>query len=108
MKYPPKSNVVCKSRNIRMKEKIWKYLASQKVSDFFITAEIRMEDSYFPVTLESFIHQKTNDIYQKGIKTRKFSFKEGKWKMILTFFPTDEVVDEKYALKNFFLKRQKV
>ena len=89
-----------------MKEKIWKYLASQTLSDFFITAEIVVEDLYFPNTLESFIVEKTNHIHLKGIKARKFIFKEGEWRIYLTFFPTNEVVDEKYALKNFLIKRQ--
>ena len=89
-----------------MKEDIWNHLAQNKGNKFFVTAEFIHEDQFFPESLDSFILQKTKDILEKGITGRKFIFKEGNWKIYLTFFPTDEVVDEKYALKNKFHKRQ--
>ena len=35
-----------------------------------------------------------------GANGRKFVYTEGGWRLFFTFFPTDKVVDERYALKN--------
>ena len=56
--------------------------------------------------LEVFIKGKITQI-QQGITGRKFTFQEGKWRLHLTFFPTNCVVDERYALKNKFIKQRK-
>jgi hypothetical protein len=40
-----------------------------------------------------------------GTRSRRFVFQEGEWRIYLTFFPTDEVVDERYALKNKVVSR---
>lgn len=66
---------------------------------FFVTVEVSKAAETFPVGLEPFIFGKLEKIRQ-GIKARKFIYQEAGWRMILTFFPTDRVVDEKYALKN--------
>ena len=66
---------------------------------FFVTAEFSGEDSEMPSGLEQFINEKLQMITQ-GVNVRKFVFRENKWRIVLTFFPTDKVVDEKYALKN--------
>ena len=73
---------------------------------FFITAEFESEGSSYPNTLDSFVCQKIYAIQIRKISGRKFIFKEGDWKIYLTFFPTDEVANEKYALKNKVIKRQ--
>ena len=56
--------------------------------------------------LEVFIKGKITQI-QQGITGRKFTFQEGEWRLYLTFFPTNCVVDERYALKNKFIKQRK-
>ena len=56
--------------------------------------------------LEVFIKGKITQI-QQGITGRKFTFQEGEWRLHLTFFPTNCVVDERYALKNKFIKQRK-
>ena len=56
--------------------------------------------------LEVFIEEKIIQIRQ-GVTGRKFTFQEGEWRLHLTFFPTDRVVDERYALKNKFIKQRK-
>lgn len=86
-----------------MKEKIWKYIAELKTPGFFITADIICEGKGFPITMEGFIQNKLVHIKQ-GIAGRKFTFQEGEWRIYLTFFPTDRVVDERYALKNKMIK----
>ena len=71
---------------------------------FFITAEIVRADEAMPMGLEGFIQGKLAQINQ-GISARRFAFCEGNWRMFLTFFPTTEVVDERYALKNKVISR---
>ena len=71
---------------------------------FFITAEIVRTDEAMPMGLEAFIQGKLAQIHQ-GISARRFTFCEGNWRMYLTFFPTTEVVDERYALKNKVVSR---
>lgn len=88
-----------------MKEKIWQTLASTDYDNFFITAEFAGEDTTYPSTLDSFIRQKLEAINIKGISGRRFLFKEGMWKIYLTFFPRNEVVSERYALKNKAFKQ---
>lgn len=66
---------------------------------YFITVDITKETNEFPVGLEAFVFEKLERIHQ-GVKVRKFSYNESGWRMVLTFFPTDQVVDERYAMKN--------
>ena len=71
---------------------------------FFITAEIHRKGEVFPVGLEEFVDRKLK-LIQEGIGSRRFVFQEGGWRIYLTFFPTTEVVDERYALKNKVVSR---
>ena len=89
-----------------MKEKIWQQLAATDYDGFFITAEFAKEGNSFPVTLDAFICQKLEAIKLRGISGRRFIFKEGDWKIYLTFFQRNEVVSEKYALKNKVYKQK--
>lgn len=98
---------LCMSRNKEkakhMNEQIWKYIAELPTPGFFITADIAGEDKEFPESLKGFIYDKLALIRQ-GISARKFTFRAGEWRIYLTFFPTDRVVDEHYALKNKMMK----
>lgn len=87
-----------------MEEQIWKAIAGMHTPGFFITAEIVRTDEAMPMGLEAFIQGKLAQI-NGGISARRFTFCEGKWRMYLTFFPTTEVVDERYALKNKVVSR---
>ena len=87
-----------------MEEQIWKAIAGMHTPGFFITAEIVRTDEAMPIGLEAFIQGKLAQIHQ-GISARRFTFCEGNWRMYLTFFPTPEVVDERYALKNKVVSR---
>ena len=88
-----------------MQEQIWKAIAGMKTFGFFITAEIGREGSSFPSGLENYIREKLEAI-GGGVAARRFVFKEEGWRIYLTFFPTDRVVDEKYALKNKVVARK--
>ena len=87
-----------------MQEHIWRYIAEMPTSGFFITAEMQRTGKVMPEGLDAFIYQKLKQI-EEGIGARRFVFQEGEWRIILTFFPTDRVVDERYALKNKVLSR---
>lgn len=89
-----------------MKEQIWKHLAALTTPGFFITADIMREGQLFPSSLDAFIRERLAQIEQ-GITGRKFTFQEGEWRIHLTFFPTNRVVDERYALKNKMIKQRK-
>jgi len=52
------------------------------------------------------VREKMERINQ-GATARKFTFNEGEWRMYITFFPTDRVVDERYALKNKVMIRNR-
>lgn len=66
---------------------------------FFVTVEFAKEADTYPIGLEAFIFKKLERIHQ-GVNSRKFTFQEDGWRMTLTFFPTNQVVDERYAMKN--------
>lgn len=87
-----------------MEEQIWRNIASMDIPGFFVTAEMQRTGSKMPEGLETFIRKKWERI-QEGMETRRFVFQEGEWRIYLTFFPTDKVVDERYALKNKVVSR---
>jgi hypothetical protein len=87
-----------------MQERIWKHIAAMHTPGFFVTAEMQRVGNSFPEGLEAFVSQKLEAI-RKGTRSRRFVFQEGEWRIYLTFFPTDEVVDERYALKNKVVSR---
>ena len=87
-----------------IEEQIWKSIAEMDTPGFFITAEVHRKGEMFPVGLEEFIRQKLR-LIREGIGSRRFVFQEGEWRLYLTFFPTTEVVDERYALKNKVVSR---
>ena len=87
-----------------MQERIWKHIAAMQTPGFFVTAEMQRAGNSLPEGLEAFVSQKLEAI-RKGTRSRRFVFQEGEWRIYLTFFPTDEVVDERYALKNKVVSR---
>jgi hypothetical protein len=87
-----------------MQERIWKHIAAMQTPGFFVTAEMQRVGNSFPEGLEAFVSQKLEAI-RMGTRSRRFVFQEGEWRIYLTFFPTDEVVDERYALKNKVVSR---
>ena len=88
-----------------MQSQIWQLIASLPTPGFFITAEMNRMGETMPKGLEDFIMQKLA-LIQNGLKVRRFAYAEGGWRICLTFFPTTEVVDERYALKNKVISRR--
>lgn len=87
-----------------MEEQVWKAIAAMHTPGFFVTAEMQCVGNRMPGQLEGFIAEKLAQIHQ-GISARRFVFREEEWRIYLTFFPTTEVVDERYALKNKVVSR---
>lgn len=71
---------------------------------FFITAEMQRMGNVMPKELDSFIRKKL-ELIREGIGGRRFVFLEGEWRIYITFFPTTEVVDQRYALMNKVVSR---
>lgn len=86
-----------------MNEELWKYIAELPTPGFFITADIMQEGEEFPAGIRAFIYEKLA-LIETGISARKFTFQANGWRIYLTFFPTNKVVDERYALKNKMIK----
>ena len=89
---------------MKMEEQIWKEIAEMHTPGFFITAEIHRAGSEYPCAMEAFIQGKLGQI-REGLRTRRFVFQEDGWRIYLTFFPTNEVVDQRYALMNKVVSR---
>lgn len=82
-----------------MYDKILDLISQINTPGFFITVEYSQSSELMPQGIEAFIREKVNLINQ-GCKTRKFVYKASGWRLIFTFFPTNQVVEERYALKN--------
>lgn len=86
-------------------EQVFQLVERLNFTNYFITTEfVKIGDS-MPNEIESFLNEKYASI-KRGASGRKFKFKESNWVLIFTFFPTNEVVDERYALKNKSFYRQ--
>lgn len=81
------------------REEVFDLVERLKIPGFFITVHFIREGRKEPSGLENFI-QKKKLLIDNGATGRKFVFREEEWHLVLTFFPTDKVVDEHYALKN--------
>ena len=80
-------------------DQIFQKVAEVSIPKFFITVEFSTVGKDMPKHLDAFLWEKY-ELILHGANGRKFIYREGDWRMILTFFPTDRVVDEHYALKN--------
>lgn len=83
-----------------MTDRILELISKISSPGFFITAEVSHEGTdIMPDEIECFIANKL-ELIRQGAKARKFVYQKRDWRIIFTLFPTDRVVDEKYALKN--------
>ena len=89
-----------------MIEQILEFISKLSTPGFFITAEVSREGIVIPPDIERFIREKLV-LIEQGTNVRKFIYQKEDWRIIFTFFPTDRVVDEKYALKNKVLIKYK-
>lgn len=80
-------------------DSVFQVVANVSIPHFFITVEISAMGDDVPEYIEIFLKEEHQAILQ-GAHGRKFVYREGGWRLIFTFFPTDRVVDERYALKN--------
>lgn len=90
-----------------MLDEILKEIGEIKVPGFFVTVDfVEVSSVVPPLGIENFILQKYQSI-KKGTKGRKFSYQTNGWRMHFTFFPTDSVVEPKYAMMNKFVTAKK-
>ena len=80
-------------------DQIFYKVAEIAIPHFCITVEFSASGTEMPEHIEAFLQEKYEAIL-RGASGRKFIYKEGEWRLIFTFFPTDRVIDERYALKN--------
>lgn len=72
---------------------------------FFVTVDFIKTSEYMPKGIEEFILEKLS-LIRKGVSGRRFTFEADGWRMHFTFFPTDSVVDPKYAMMNNVVKNK--
>lgn len=88
-----------------MYDDILDLLSALQIPHFFITATCAATGHHMPQGIEAFVTRKAA-LIQQGCEARKFVYSEHGWRLIFTFFPTNEVVSERYALKNQVYKRR--
>ena len=83
-----------------MIDRILTHIATLDTGPFFVTviAE-RMGEKDPSKEVEHFLYARLERI-SAGCSARKFVFDNRDWRLVLTFFPTHETVNERYALKN--------
>lgn len=87
-------------------DEILQIISEIHLPGFFITTGVTKTSEEVPRGIEEFLREKYRAI-QQGVSVRKFTFQSAGWRMAFTFFPTDRVVDEKYAMKNKMIKKQR-
>lgn len=85
-------------------DQVFQVVAEISIPHFFVTVEFATVADKLPEHIEAFLHEKHEAILS-GVKGRKFVYQKEGWRLIFTFFPTNSVVDERYALKNKVLLR---
>ena len=84
---------------VQMIDEILKEVGEIKVPGFFVTVEFVETAIEAPTGIRDFILRKYKSI-KEGAKGRKFSYQTAGWRMHFIFFPTDSVVEPKYAMMN--------
>ena len=74
------------------------------IPGFFITTDFLQTGEFLPQGIDFFLYEKHAKIIQ-GANGRKFIYQQSGWRIAFTFYPTDRVVDEKYAKKNKMIKK---
>lgn len=88
-------------------DEILQIISEIHIPKFFITVDFMKTMDTTPTGIEEFLKKKHQSIIQ-GVNGRKFVYQNNGWRMAFTFYPTDSVVDEKYAMKNKMVKQTKV
>lgn len=84
---------------------ILRWVGEIPLPGFFVTADFAKTSEASPQGIEEFLKEKYKAI-QQGIPARKFAYQNAGWRIVFTFYPTDRVVDEKYAMKNKMIKNK--
>lgn len=84
---------------------ILQLISEIRLPGFFVTVDFTRTSEETLQGIEEFLKEKHKAI-QQGVSTRKFAFQNAGWRMVFTFFPTDKVVEEKYAMKNKMIKKR--
>ncbi len=74
-------------------------VAQQQFNGYFVAATYRAVGNDLPGDILQFLEDKYRQIEQ-GATGRRFVYRADGWYIFFTFYPTDKVVDEKYAMKN--------
>lgn len=80
-------------------EELLLYISNIKINGFFVLTEISKRGKSIPRDVDIFLHSKSNSI-KNGTNVKKFVFSNEDWRLIFTLLPTNEVVEERYAVKN--------
>lgn len=86
-------------------DEILQLVSEIPLSGFFVTADVTKTSEASPQGIKEFLKEKYKAI-QQGIPARKFAYQNAGWRIVFTFYPTDRVVDEKYAMKNKMIKNK--
>lgn len=89
-----------------MNEDILELVSRINTPGFFVTADVIKKGDKKADSIELFIRQKLNLILS-GTSGRKFAYRSDGWQIYFTFFPTNQVVDSRYAMMNKMIKVQK-
>jgi len=89
-----------------MAENILELVTRIHTPGFFVITDIVQSSIETPEGVEDFVLQKLTRI-QSGTAGRKFAFRKNGWQINFTFFPTNQVVDKRYALMNKMIKVKK-
>ncbi len=86
-------------------DSILQLISEIHIPGFFITVDFLQIGKAIPQGISGFLKEKYDKI-SHGTSGRKFIYQESGWRMAFTFYPTDRVVDEKYAMKNKMIKKR--
>ena len=86
-----------------MTEDILERVGEISTPGFFVTADIILTGNKSADDIETFITQKLSSI-QAGAVGRKFAYRSNGWQINFTFYPTNQVVDRRYAMMNKMIK----
>ena len=86
-------------------DSILQLISEIHIPGFFITVDFLQIGKAIPQGISGFLKEKYDKI-SHGASGSKFIYQESGWRMAFTFYPTDRVVDEKYAMKNKMIKKR--
>lgn len=89
-----------------MIDDIFELISNINTPGFFVTTDIIKKGNGNTDGIECFIKQKLSLILC-GSSGRKFAYRDNGWQINFTFYPTNQVVDYRYAMMNKMIKTHK-